>query len=119
MDKLTIAVVMGGVTVEQKTVRRGSTPTISIEAFPGSSTSISSMGDWVVGISQNLVYLKPETEVSGGSVSVTLSEEDTLKLAAGTMQVQALCVNGDEVLRLAVHDVTVEDTITGAVVSGE
>lgn len=95
-------------------IYRGSTPTITFR--PTNGMKVSDLGTPKVAIVQNLVYIEPETVTVDGasnSISVKLTEEDTLRLVPGveTNAQQVWKTEAGDIVRFPVHKLTVAETL--------
>ena len=99
---------------------RGSTPTIKLR--PTNGMSVSDLGTPKVAIVQDLVLISPDVTVNsaGNYITVKLSEEETMRLVPGVKtRIQQVWVNGDDVMRFPVHELTVAETILDRLVPEE
>lgn len=102
------------------TIYRGSTPTIKLT--PTNGMSVSDLGTPKVAIVQDLVLISPEPTVSAvdNTVSVSLTEEETMRLVPGVVtKIQQVWENDGNVIRFPVHEITVAETILDIVTPEE
>lgn len=101
-------------------IYRGSTPTIKLK--PTNGMNVSSLGTPTVAIVQDLVLLTPEPTIlaEDNAVSITLSEEETMRLVPGVVtKIQQVWHREGSVVRFPVHEVTVAETILDIVTPEE
>ena len=93
------------------TIYRGSTPTIKFK--PTNGMRVSDLGTPSVAIVQQLVFLSPEVTVdeTDNSISVTLTEEESLMLVPGveTKIQQAWLLDDGSNIRFPVQEITVAE----------
>lgn len=99
---------------------RGSTPTIRMR--PTNGMNVADLGEPTVAIAQEIAYIEKTGEdvvvdTSANAITVTLTEADTLSLAANaeTRIQQVWKTANDEVVRFPEHALTVASTLVESV----
>lgn len=94
-------------------IYRGSTPTLRFR--PTNGMNVSDLGTPVVALAQELVYMEldPSVDPDDNSISVTLTEEQTLRLVAGveTKVQQAWVLPGGGNVRFPVKKIEVAESL--------
>lgn len=81
-------------------IGRGSTPHIAVRIVDsgGAAVDVASLGRAVVAIAQGQHVYRPDVQVSGNRISVSLTQRETLALVAGKpvqVQVRIVSSSGD------------------------
>ena len=82
---------------------------------PQSDISVTDLGEPAVALTQDMVFINPDPVIDtvNNCISVTLTEEETLRFMAGIpVDIQQIWkTDNDEIVRFPVHQLSVEDTI--------